>query len=113
MTTGMPPHMTAAAQPKPLLKRNATVLKMIAIVALGLVLLIPLALVNSVLSDRLVYRNEAIQDITSTWGSAQALFGPVLVVPYEYTRKVWKEQVVEGRVEKLEVETARASVLLW
>ncbi len=59
MTSQIPPHYAPQARPKPLLKQYATVLKTGAIMVLAL-LLIPLTLVHSVLSERLAYRNEAI-----------------------------------------------------
>jgi inner membrane protein len=106
----MEPFMSNA--PDPLLgtslKQYSTVLKMGAIGILGLLLLIPLLLVRSVLTDRLARRNEAIEEITSTWGNAQAIFGPVLIVPYTYTEKAMRDQLVNGRLERVEVsETVR------
>jgi len=81
-----------------------------AIVAgLVLALLIPLHMIRAVLSERLERRDSAIEEITSTWGDNQVVAGPVLVVPYRYTFKTWKEQVVAGRTERVEVvETAVA-----
>jgi inner membrane protein len=84
-------------------KRSGTVLKMLAIFVLVLLLLIPLHMINSVLSERLERRNEAISNITSTWGTEQIIAGPVLVVPYKYQFKTWKDQTINGRVEKTEV----------
>jgi len=95
--------VTPPVLPKPVLKQHATVLKMIAITTLGLLLLIPLAMVRSVLTERLARRDQAIREITSTWGKPQVMVGPVLIVPYKYARKVWKDQVVNGRTERVEV----------
>jgi inner membrane protein len=44
-----------------------------------------------------------VKEITSTWGNEQVIAGPVLVVPYKYTQKNWKDQVVNGRVERVEI----------
>ncbi len=101
-----------SAAPDPLLgsflRQYSTILKMGAIAILGLLLLIPLFLVRSILTERLARRNEAVKEITSTWGNAQAIFGPVLIVPYKYTEKALKEQLVNGRLERVEVfETVR------
>ena len=101
MDTAKP--VTPSALPKPYLKQHATVLKMAAITILGLLLLIPLSMVRSVLTERLARRDLAISEITSTWGKPQVIVGPVLIVPYKYTRKVWKDQVVSGRAEQIEV----------
>ena len=59
-----------------------TAVKMGAILILVLLLLIPLKMIQSVLSERLTRRDEAIANITSTWGGEQLVAGPVLVVPY-------------------------------
>jgi inner membrane protein len=84
------------------LTRYATVLKMAAIAVLVLLLLIPLLMVHAVLRDRLQRRDAAVREMTSSWGSEQTVFGPVLVVPYRQAEKISKEQVVNGRVERIE-----------
>ncbi len=86
------------------LKRCATIFKMAGVAVLILLLLIPLGMVRSVLNERLGRRNQAVTDITSSWGSDQKLVGPVLIVPYRYRAKSWKEQpAVGGKIEKVEV----------
>jgi inner membrane protein len=93
------------------LKRCATQLKMIAVTLLVLLLLIPLGMIHSVLGERLERRNEAVTDITSSWGRAQSIIGPVLIVPYRYSFKLWKEMpTAAGKIQKVEVvETAVAN----
>jgi inner membrane protein len=77
---------------------------MAGVAVLILLLLIPLSMVRSVLQERLGRRNEAVAEITSSWGRDQKLFGPVLIVPYRYTVKSWKEQpAAGGKIEKVEV----------
>lgn len=86
------------------LRRSATLFKIAGVAALVLLLLIPLGMVRSVLQERLGRRNEAVADITSSWGRDQKLVGPVLIVPYRHTVKSWKEQPAPGgKVEKVEV----------
>ena len=93
------------------LKPRATLFKMAGVTVLILLLLIPLGMIRSVLNERLGRRNEAVADITSGWGREQSVIGPVLVVPYRYSTRSWKEQPgVGGRIEKVEVvETAVAN----
>ncbi|MEI2722370.1 MAG: cell envelope integrity protein CreD [Verrucomicrobiota bacterium] len=93
------------------LKRHATVLKMAGVTLLILLLLIPLGMIRSVLQERLGRRNEAVTEITSSWGREQSIIGPVLVVPYRYAIKSWKEQpAAGGKLEKVELfETAVAN----
>ena len=102
MDDDIPKSAVPLALPKLSLKRFSTVLKMAAIAILILFLLIPLSMVRSVLRERLQRRDAAVHDITSTWGSEQVVFGPVLIVPYRYNRKAWKEEVINGRIERTE-----------
>lgn len=50
--------------------------------AIGVVLLIPLFMVYALVSDRESQSQTAQQSITSGWGGAQTITGPVLVIPY-------------------------------
>jgi len=84
------------------LRRLSTVLKLAAIGFLMLVLLIPLAMVGEVLDERLQRRDAAVKEMTASWGREQVVVGPVLVVPYRYTQRSWKDQVVNGRTERVE-----------
>src|ERR1700730_16486344 len=86
-------------------KRHRTIIKLLGVGALVLVLLIPLAMISGVLSDRLMRRNEAVNDITSSWGKEQNALGPVLGIPYQYKYKAVKEIPLGGdKVERREVE---------
>jgi len=85
-------------------KRCATIFKMAGVAVLILLLLIPLGMVQSVLRERMGRRNEAVADITSSWGRDQKLVGPILIVPYRYKAKSWKEQPgAGGKIEKIEL----------
>src|SRR5437762_12859538 len=92
-------------------RRNTTIIKLLGVGALVLVLLIPLMMITDVLSDRLLRRNEAVADITSSWGKEQNVIGPVLGIPYQYKFKAVKEMPApDGRMERREVEeTATAT----
>jgi inner membrane protein len=101
MNTGRIPETTEATS---FLTRSATLLKIAGVAVLILLLLIPLSMVQSILRERLARRNEAVADITSSWGRPQNIVGPVLIVPYRYTAKSWKEQPVGGgKFERVEV----------
>ena len=87
-----------------LLRWCATIFKMAGVAVLILLLLMPLNMVRSVLRERLGRRSEAVAEITSSWGRDQKLVGPVLIVPYRYAAKSWKEQsTAGGKIEKVEV----------
>src|SRR5258707_10760481 len=86
-------------------KRNSTIIKLLGVGALVLVLLIPLAMITGVLRERLQRRNEAVADITSSWGKEQNLIGPVVWIPYQYKFKKVKEvPTAEGMMERRGVE---------
>jgi inner membrane protein len=86
-------------------RRHSTIIKLLGVGALVLVLLIPLMMITGVLSDRLLRRNEAVADITSSWGKEQNVIGPVLGIPYQYKFKAVKEMPApDGRMERREVE---------
>ncbi len=80
-------------------------IKLLGVGALVLILLIPLAMITGVLRERLQRRNEAVADITSSWGSEQNVIGPVLGIPYQYKFKAVKEvPAPDGKMERREVE---------
>src|SRR5262245_20219078 len=92
-------------------RRHSTILKLLGVGALVLMLLIPLTMITGVLNERLRRRNEAVADITSSWGREQNVLGPVLGIPYQYKFKTVKEiPAPDGKVERREVEeTATAN----
>ncbi len=99
-----PPPPLPKTQPS-FTKRNSTILKLLGVGALVLILLIPLLMITGVLNDRLTRRNEAVADITSSWGKEQNVVGPVLGIPYTYRYKTVKEIPLGGdKVERREVE---------
>ena len=85
-------------------RRHLTMLKLFGVGALILLMLIPLAMIQGVLNDRLARRNEAVDDITASWGKDQNIIGPVLVVPYLHHGTVVRSITLpDGRVETREV----------
>ena len=104
------PETPTAPPPLPKLqpsfgRRHSTIIKLLGVGALVLILLIPLAMITGVLSDRLMRRNEAVTDITSSWGREQSVIGPVLIIPYQYRFKTVKEfPGKDGKMERREVE---------
>src|SRR5256714_9423436 len=84
--------------------RHSTMLKLFGVGGLILLMLIPLLMIQGVLNDRLARRNEAVNDITSSWGKDQQIIGPVLVVPYLHHGTVVRSVTLpDGRVETREV----------
>lgn len=67
--------------------KGSVVVKMIVIGVLILVLLIPLLMVGGLVSERQQRHDAMTAEVASSWGNAQILGGPILVVPYhEYGR---------------------------
>lgn len=66
-------------------ERHSTVIKMFVIGFITLLLLIPLDMIESLITERKVTRKKAVEDITSKWGSEQTVVGPCLVLPYSET----------------------------
>src|ERR1044072_3111789 len=100
----IPPPPLPKSQPS-FGKRYSTMIKLLGVGSLFLVLLIPLAMVPGVLRERLQRRNEAVADITSSWGGEQNVIGPVLGIPYQYKFNVVKGMPApDGKMERREVE---------
>jgi inner membrane protein len=92
-------------------KRYRTIIKLVGVGFLILLLLIPLGMITGVLNDRLNRRNEAVGDITSSWGKQQCVIGPVLGIPYLYKYKTVREITgLDGKVEKREVEETATAI---
>ncbi len=104
MPESQAPPPLPPSQP-PFGRRYRTIIKLAGVGLLVLILLIPLAMITGVLSDRLMRRNEAVNDITSSWGKEQNVIGPVLGIPYLYRYKTMKEEDIGGgKVQRHEVE---------
>lgn len=80
-----------------------TLVRMGILFVLILLSLIPLTLIEGVLSERLQRRNNAVAGITATWGSTQTICGPVLVVPYRYRVTTQRSQLVNGQYVQVPV----------
>ena len=63
--------------------KDSVSLKLMIIGILSLVLLIPGAMIQNLISEREKTRNEVISEINSKWGYAQTIVGPVISVPYK------------------------------
>jgi inner membrane protein len=69
-------------QPKTSIFQSSTA-KMIMVGILTLVLLIPLTLVQDLITERSQRQKEVISETTSKWGSSVYFYGPILKVPYK------------------------------
>lgn len=69
----------------PLLHRARFGLKALAVGALVILLLIPLAMIRGTIHERQAYRQEAVASVAGSHAGAQVLAAPVLVIPYVET----------------------------
>jgi inner membrane protein len=60
--------------------------KLVFIGVLALVLLIPLGMIEGLIAERARHKLGAAADIANSWGGAQTIGGPILVVPFRYKR---------------------------
>jgi inner membrane protein len=65
------------------LNRNSISIRLFIIAILVLIMMIPSAMISSLITERENRKNEAIHEITSKWANAQTVGGPVITVPYE------------------------------
>src|SRR5688572_27058631 len=61
---------------------GSVTLKLLSIGVLLLLLLIPSSMVQDLITERAENRDAATAEISSQWGGAQLVLGPVLVLPY-------------------------------
>lgn len=69
-------------------------LRLLVLGFLAVLLLIPIAMIDSLVSDRLSRRDRAIAEVSGKWGRSQTLTGPALVVPYTHR---WEDTLPDGR----------------
>jgi inner membrane protein len=62
--------------------RNSAVARLVVMGVLTIGLLVPLTWVYSIVSERSSRRDEALAEVSATWGGQQIVAGPVLSVPY-------------------------------
>ena len=67
--------------------RSATV-KFFILAFLSLLMMIPFQVVTNLIGEREDRQAEAVQDVSSSWGQAQELIGPILILPYEYEEEI-------------------------
>ena len=69
-------------QEEPFLERYAVVIKACVIFFLVMLLLIPSNMIQGLIQERELRKDEVIREISSKWGERQTITGPVLTVPY-------------------------------
>ena len=65
--------------------RRSAMARLVVMGVLMLGLMIPLMMVQGVVSERATRRDAAVAEVGGIWGGAQTIGGPVLTLPYRYT----------------------------
>lgn len=78
--------------------------KCLLLAAVGFLLLIPLGMIEHTISERTVFRDEAVRSISSSTAGPQTLVGPLLAIP---VTEEYDEDVVTGSEDSARVRTVR------
>ena len=62
------------------MRKDSIILRIIISAVIIIILIIPLTMIQSLISDRQSYRNEAIAEINKNWAGSQIVAGPILTV---------------------------------
>lgn len=83
--------------------RNSAIARLIVMGGLALVLLIPLTWVWATVAERASRRDEAVKEVSATWGGPQTIAGPIMTVPYTlvWTDSAGRQQRGAGRAHFL------------
>ena len=87
--------------------RGSQTLRLLSVGFLALLLQIPIAMISSLVRERQQRRDEAVMEVSSSWGYAQSITGPALVIPYAHR---WTE-VGAGGQQLTRTETRNAIFL--
>lgn len=70
--------------------RESLAVKLLAIGFIALLLLIPNAMIDSLIHERQLRQDQVAAEVSQSWGGAQAIRGPVLSIPYS-TWQTWDD----------------------
>lgn len=80
---------------------GSIIIKLGTIAFITLLLLIPTSLIQSLIQERQTRKQEAIEEVSKKWSSAQLISGPVLVIPYRSIAKSTDEKGKEITEEQM------------
>lgn len=86
---------------------DSPLLRLLALAGLMLLLLIPISWISGLITERMMRRAEAVEEVSAKWGRKQTILGPALVVPYVH-RSI--EQRARGE-EAVKTELRHVTVL--
>jgi inner membrane protein len=62
------------------MKKDSVALRILLVAAITILLLIPLLMIQSLITDRHQYRFEAVQEISKGWAGSQTVAGPIITI---------------------------------
>lgn len=62
------------------MKKESITLRIILIAAVIIILLVPLFMIQSLITERQYYRDEAVREVSKSWAEAQTVGGPILTL---------------------------------
>lgn len=77
--------------------KNSVMLKLLTITILMLLLLIPSSMIKSIIAERELLSEEAIQEVSMKWANAQEIIGPILTIPLIYEQILDEKKVLTTR----------------
>lgn len=90
---------------------RSLLLKAAVVAALAVVLLVPILMIQGLVSERQMRRNEAVGGIAHGWGARQTVSGPYLVMPYERRWTSVKQETVDGKPRETRTEHVESQVV--
>jgi len=93
------------------MKKDSIILRIIISAVIIIILVIPLTMIQSLISDRQCYRNDAVAEINKSWAGSQTVAGPILsVISKEWTenqegKKIFKQNKYFILPENLNIES--------
>src|SRR5712691_10824014 len=74
--------MNGVLEPLSAALRQSALWGVLALGAVMLCLFIPIAWIRDLITERMVRRDQAVEEVSAKWGRQQEITGPALVVPY-------------------------------
>ena len=85
---------------------NKKVKKFYIVLGMLLILLIPIAFMSGIISDREAYKNEAVENIQKSWANSQVIYAPVLTLNIPDKKGITKKTLQLNNYEaEVEVKT--------
>ena len=89
----------------------ASAVKIAVIGGLAAALFVPVAMIQSLVTERFLRRNEVVSGIAEGWGKAQTVSGPYLAIPYERQWTEVRRETIDGKLRETRNERRESRVL--